>query len=115
MIAGGRRSSNDFILVPGAYHDTPNGCPTLTKAADQLQAQSLDRDLEEPKRWHWVSRCSYTFIGCDLGQLCTEPVPGGLNLVFTLLAVCIFWDDAGGISNPVTDNLGDGAAPAVRC
>eukprot|EP00656_Telonema_subtile_P057620 TRINITY_DN9519_c0_g1_i3.p1 TRINITY_DN9519_c0_g1~~TRINITY_DN9519_c0_g1_i3.p1 ORF type:complete len:410 (-),score=89.55 TRINITY_DN9519_c0_g1_i3:176-1405(-) len=92
-------------VVNSDFKDVADGVATisflfLVHIMTLPMAQSLDRDLEEPKRWHWVSRCSYTFIG-------------GLNLVFTLLAVCIFWDDAGGISNPVTDNLGDGAAPAV--
>jgi len=69
-------------------------------------AQSLDRDLEDPKEFHAVAWTSYSFIGI-------------LNLIFTLVAVCIFWDDPAvgdgtpGIQSPVTNNLGGGAAPAV--
>eukprot|EP00658_Telonema_sp_P-2_P033626 TRINITY_DN24642_c0_g1_i2.p1 TRINITY_DN24642_c0_g1~~TRINITY_DN24642_c0_g1_i2.p1 ORF type:complete len:521 (-),score=120.21 TRINITY_DN24642_c0_g1_i2:152-1714(-) len=62
--------------------------------------QSLKSDLERPKDWHFVAHVSYAFIGL-------------LNLLFTVLAVCIFWDDDGGIASPVTNNLGDGAGPTT--
>jgi len=63
-------------------------------------SQSLAGDIEDPKEWHAVTLISYSFIIV-------------LNLVFSLLAVCVFWNDPGGIQSPITDNLGDGAAPAV--
>ena len=63
-------------------------------------AQSLDKDLEEPQGFKTVAWVSYAFIG-------------GLNLVFTVLAVCIFAEDDGGILNPLTDNLGSGGAAAT--
>eukprot|EP00658_Telonema_sp_P-2_P033628 TRINITY_DN24642_c0_g1_i5.p1 TRINITY_DN24642_c0_g1~~TRINITY_DN24642_c0_g1_i5.p1 ORF type:complete len:246 (-),score=83.64 TRINITY_DN24642_c0_g1_i5:345-1082(-) len=67
---------------------------------DSPMTQSLKSDLERPKDWHFVAHVSYAFIGL-------------LNLLFTVLAVCIFWDDDGGIASPVTNNLGDGAGPTT--
>eukprot|EP00657_Telonema_sp_P-1_P006983 TRINITY_DN26522_c0_g1_i1.p1 TRINITY_DN26522_c0_g1~~TRINITY_DN26522_c0_g1_i1.p1 ORF type:complete len:340 (+),score=75.07 TRINITY_DN26522_c0_g1_i1:368-1387(+) len=68
-------------------------------------AQSLEKDLEQPKEWHKVAWVSYSFIG-------------SINLLFTLIAVCIFWNDYNadkhgnptGMANRITDNLGDGVA-----
>merc|ERR1712166_488716 len=97
--------STDLVAsVNSDFGDVSKGLATisflfLVHMMTLPMAQSLDKDLEEPQGFKTVAWVSYAFIG-------------GLNLVFTVLAVCIFAED-GGILNPLTDNLGSGGAAAT--
>jgi amino acid permease len=98
-------STNLVKSVNSDFGDVAKGLATisflfLVHMVTLPMAQSLNKDLEEPKSFKVVSWVSYAFIG-------------GLNLIFTVIAVCIFAEDEGGIANPLTDNLGSGAAAAI--